>query len=62
MKITLEEIYFMYIQTTVEIVRWLKGRYLAVLHVYNTKKKSYKPNKNKRDLCFKGHIFIQEDL
>ena len=52
----------MYIQITVEINRWLKGKYFAVLHVYNTQK--IKQNKNKKDLCFKGHIFIfiQENL
>ena len=46
----MKEIYFMYIHITVEINRWLKGKHFAVLHVYNTQKK--------RDLCFKGHIFI----
>ena len=35
MKITLEEIYFMYVQITVKINIWLKGKYFVVLHVYN---------------------------
>ena len=52
MKITLEEIYFMYIQMTVKINRWLKREYFAVLHIYN------------KYSCLKIHIFIfiQEDL
>ena len=41
MKIPLEEIYFMYIQITLEINKWLKGKYFAVLHVYNTQKRRF---------------------
>ena len=40
MKMTLEKIYFRYIQVTVEINRWLKGIYFEVLDVYNTQKES----------------------
>ena len=34
----MEETYFMYIQITIEISIWLKGKYFAVLHEYNAHK------------------------
>ena len=50
MKITSEEIYLLYIPIAVEILRYLKENIFAILYLYIILKK--------RDLCFKGYIYI----